>query len=183
VIAECLIFLYTLVPVEQNLTFNFIDQYRQCNQIISDEIKEHADILIEYFGEDHKQLSTAVKVIWCESRGVETAVRTAEGNYDTGLFQFVSWTWNWVAEKYDLPMWNEWVVMKNDRPYTDQVVSKTSYGFTFQKAQYTEYFNIKFGYLLSQDIYGRSQWKDWSSSEWCWGNTQSWIKKVKQERN
>ena len=26
--------------------------------------------------------------------------------------QFVSWTWNWVAEEYDLPMWDEWVIMR-----------------------------------------------------------------------
>ena len=33
--------------------------------------------------------------------------------------QFVSWTWNWVAEKYDLPMWDEWVIMRWGRPYTE----------------------------------------------------------------
>lgn len=178
-IAECLIFLYTLMPVD-HITHDFLNNYRTCNKIITQDVLEHADVLIEFFGDDKEQLSTAVKVIWCESRGNHKAVRTAEGNYDSGLFQFVSWTWNWVADKYDLPVWNEWVILKHDRPYTENKVSKTNYGFKQVRVQFSEYYNIYFGYLLSQEI-KNGNWKDWSSSKGCWSNTDVWIDLVKQE--
>jgi hypothetical protein len=94
----------------------------------------------------------------------------------------VSWTWNWVAEEYDLPMWDEWVVMRFGKPYTGPT-SKSDVGFEFKKVQHTEYYNIQFGYLLSQDIYGRSQWKDWSSSEWCWKSDARYINKLRKEQS
>jgi len=181
-IAECLIFLATAIPTNEFVDKAYIDQYRSCDKIITKEIRDHSDVLIEFFGHDNDELSTAIKVVWCESRGNPKALRTAEGNYDTGLFQFVSWTWNWVAEMYDLPMWNDWVIMYHDRPYTSEKVSRSSMGFSQEKAQYTKYYNTKFAYLLSQEIY-KQKWKDWSSSEWCWGDTDKWLRLVKQERS
>ena len=178
-IAECLIFLATAIPQNGLLTADYVEDYSWCNSIISRNVREHSDLLIEFFDEP-EQLGTAVKVIWCESRGNTNAIRTAEGNNDSGLFQFVSWTWNWIAEEYDLPMWDEWVVMRYGRPYTGPT-SRSDIGFEFKKAQHTEYYNIYFGYLLSQDIYGRSQWRDWNSSKWCWNNDVKYITKLRRE--
>jgi len=180
-IAECLIFLATLTPSADIVDKNFIDDYRWCDSIITRDVREHSDLLIEFFTEP-KQLSTAVKVIWCESRGNTNALRTAEGNNDSGLFQFVPWTWNWIAEEYNLPRWDEWVILYNGQPYTGPT-SKTSHGFEQVKVQHSEYYNIMFGYLLSQDIYGRSQWRDWNSSKWCWEKDYKYISKVRKENN
>ncbi len=180
-IAECLIFLATLTPSADIVDKNFIDDYRWCDSIITRDVREHSDLLIEFFTEP-KQLSTAVKVIWCESRGNTNALRTAEGNNDSGLFQFVPWTWNWIAEEYNLPRWDEWVILYNGQPYTGPT-SKTSHGFEQVKVQHSEYYNIMFGYLLSQDIYGRSQWRDWNSSKWCWEKDYKYINKVRKENN
>ena len=180
-IAECLIFLATALPQNGLLTADYFNEYKWCDSIISREVREHSDLLIEFF-EEPEQLSTAVKVIWCESRGNTDAIRTAEGNNDSGLFQFVSWTWNWIAEEYDLPMWDDWVILKNGRPYTEEKVSRTSHGFEQVKVQHSEYYNILFGYLLSQDIYGRSQWRDWNSSKWCWEQDYKYISKLRREQ-
>lgn len=179
-IAECLIFLATALPQNGLITAEYVSEYKWCDSIISRDVREHSDVLMEFF-EEPEQLSTAVKVIWCESRGNTNAVRTAEGNNDSGLFQFVPWTWNWVAEKYDLPKWNEWVILHNDRPYTEDKVSMSNVGFEMVQVQHSEYYNIMFGYLLSQDIYGESQWRDWSSSKWCWENDAKYIIKLRRE--
>ena len=180
-ISECLIFLATLTPSTDIVDKKFIEDYKWCDSIISRDVREHSELLIEFFDEP-KQLSTAVKVIWCESRGNTNAVRTAEGNNDSGLFQFVPWTWNWIAEEYDLPKWNDWVIMRYGRPYYGPT-SKSSYGFEQVKVQHSEYYNIYFGYLLSQEIYGRSQWRDWNSSKWCWNNDVKYITKLRKEQS
>ena len=181
-IAECLIFLATALPQNGIMTQNYIEEYRWCNSIISRDVREHADHLI-YFFDDPKQLSTAVKVIWCESRGNTDAVRTAEGNNDSGLFQFVPWTWNWIAEEYDLPKWNTWVMTYKGYPWKghpkDTPIDLSNMEFT--KVQHSEYYNVMFGYLLSQDIYGRSQWRDWNSSKWCWEKDWKYISKYRKE--
>ena len=36
--------------------------------------------------------------------------------------------------------------------------------------------------ILAEDIYGRTQWRDWSSSEWCWGNEKEWRDKWLSEK-
>tara|TARA_B100001939_G_scaffold600_2_gene579 strand:+ start:1703 stop:2248 length:546 start_codon:yes stop_codon:yes gene_type:complete len=179
-IAECLIFLATALPQNGLMTADYFNEYKWCDSIISRDVREHTDLLTEFFDEP-EQLSTAVKVIWCESRGNTNAVRTLEGNNDSGLFQFVPWTWNWIAELYDLPKWNDWVILKDDRPYTDEKVSRSSWGFEQVRVQHSEYYNIMFGYLLSQEVYGESQWRDWSSSQWCWENDAKYIIKLRRE--
>jgi hypothetical protein len=90
--------------------------------------------------------------------------------------QFVSWTWNWVAEKYELPEWDTWVVTRYGRPYTGKTL-KTDIGFSFDRVQYVPYYNIMFASLLAEDIYGKTQWRDWSSSEWCWEDEEKWRNK------
>lgn len=179
-IAECLIFLATAIPQNGLITADYIEERQWCTSIISRDVREHSNLLIEFFDEP-EQLSTAVKVIWCESRGKTDAIRTAEGNNDSGLFQFVSWTWNWIAEEYDLPMWDEWVIMRWGKPYTEQKTYRHNIGFEQTRVQFTPYYNILFASILAEDIYGRTQWRDWSSSEWCWGDEKKWRAKWKNE--
>jgi hypothetical protein len=38
-----------------------------------------------------------------------------------------------------------------------------------------------FASILAEDIYGKTQWRDWSSSEWCWSDTEKWRTKWKSE--
>ena len=178
-ITECMIFLASVLPMGFDES-KVINNYLQCNNNVPKSMQQYAEYYIEHF--DIENIDTAVRIGWCESRGNTNAVRTAEGNFDSGVMQFVSWTWNWVAEMYDLPMWNDWVIMYHDRPYTSEKVSRSSMGFSQEKAQYTKYYNTKFAYLLSQEIY-KQKWKDWSSSEWCWGDTDKWLRLVKQERS
>jgi hypothetical protein len=39
-----------------------------------------------------------------------------------------------------------------------------------------------FASILAEDIYGRTQWRDWSSSEWCWGDEEKWRDKWLSEK-
>jgi hypothetical protein len=153
-----------------------INAYIECKQTVPNTMLQYADLYVEFF--DYENIDTAVRIGWCESRGESSAYR--EDNGDTGVMQFVSWTWNWVAEEYDLPMWDDWVIMRYGRPY-DGPTSKSSIGFEQVKVQHSEYYNIMFGYLLSQEIYGESQWRDWSSSQWCWENDAKYIIKLRRE--
>lgn len=177
-IAECMLFLASFsTPLIGNET-QFINTAIECRREVPQSMRDHSDLFLEHF--NFENIDTAVRISWCESRGKADAVRTAEGNNDSGVFQFVPWTWNWIAEEYDLPMWDEWIVMRYGRPYTGPT-SKTDLGFEFKKAQLTPYYNILFASLLSQDIYKRVQWDDWSSSKWCWSNEKKWERKWKNE--
>ena len=176
-IAECIIFLATLGSLEAPSDDYMIEQQMSCNQSVPKLMQNQAEFIYEFF--DESSYDEVVRIGWCESRGKTSAYRSDNG--DSGVMQFVSWTWNWVAEKYELPMWDEWVIMYNDRPYTENRVSTTSMGFSQERVQFTPYYNLLFASLLAEDIYGRTQWRDWSSSEWCWGNEKKWEKKWKSE--
>jgi len=156
---------------------DIILKYMSCKENVPHVMFQYADLYVEHF--DEENIDTAVRIGWCESRGKSNAFR--KDNRDSGVMQFVSWTWNWVAEKYDIPMWNDWVIMYNDRPYTSDKVSKSSIGFSQEQVQFTPYYNIYMASLLAEDIYGRTQWRDWSSSEWCWGDEDKWKLKWKSE--
>ena len=96
--------------------------------------------------------------------------------------QFVPWTWNWVAETYDLPMWDEWVILRWGRPYDFKGKTyRTNMGFEQIRVQYSPYYNILFASILAEDIYGRTQWRDWNSSKWCWEDVDKWERKWKAE--
>ena len=176
-IAECMIFLAGVLPMGADET-KIIEQYMNCDDYVPKSMQQHAELYVQHF--DKENIDTAVRIGWCESRGKVDAYRSDNG--DTGLMQFVSWTWNWVAEKYDLPLWDTWVVMYRDKPYTEQRTSKSDVGFSFTKAQFTPHYNIMMASILTEDIYGKTQWRDWSSSEWCWGDVDKWERLVKQER-
>jgi hypothetical protein len=140
-------------------------------------MEEYIPLFSEYFKKE--DLETALRISWCESRGKTTAYRNDNG--DSGVMQFVSWTWNWIAEEYDLPMWNEWVIMRWGRPYTELKTYPHDIGFEQTRVQFTPYYNLLFASLLAEDIYGRTQWRDWSSSEWCWSDEKKWRVKWKKE--
>ena len=170
-IAECMIFLASVIPMGVDES-KIIGQHLNCNDHVPQSMQEHASLYVEHFDKDN--INTAVRIGWCESRSKVDAYRSDNG--DTGLMQFVSWTWNWVAEKYELPEWDTWVVTRYGRPYTGKTL-KTDIGFSFDRVQYVPYYNIMFASLLAEDIYGKTQWRDWSSSEWCWEDEEKWRNK------
>ena len=156
----------------------FVEKSIQCRQEIPASMREHSEYYLEFF--DFENIDTAVRIGWCESRGKDTAYR--DDNSDSGVMQFVPWTWNWVAEEYDLPRWNEWVILRYGRPY-EGPTSKSSHGFEQTKVQFTPYYNIMFASILAEDIYGRTQWRDWNSSKWCWEDEKDWERRWKREQN
>lgn len=181
-IAECIIFLASIGTPTMSVDDGYIiNQYFNCQDNVPKSMQQWAGYYYEHFDEDN--LDTAIRIGWCESRGKEKAVRTAEGNYDTGVMQFVSWTWNWLADMNYIPHWNEYVVMKHGRPYLEQKVSKTSVGFEFVQAQKSAYWNIYASSVLAEDVYGRTQWRDWSSSQWCWEDEKKFKIKWTSENN
>jgi hypothetical protein len=155
----------------------FVEKSIQCRQEIPASMREHSEYYLEFF--DFENIDTAVRIGWCESRGKTAAYR--DDNSDSGVMQFVPWTWNWVAEEYDLPRWNEWVILRYGRPY-EGPTSKSSNGFEQTKVQFTPYYNIMFASILAEDIYGRTQWRDWNSSKWCWEDEKDWERRWKNER-
>ena len=40
-----------------------------------------------------------------------------------------------------------------------------------------------FASILAEDIYGRTQWRDWNSSKWCWEDEKDWERRWKREQN
>jgi len=173
-ITSCIIFLATLGTPNSldNSDIYYLNNYLNCKNNVPVSMWEYAPLYYEFY--DEENIATAIRIGWCESRGKEKAVRTAEGNYDTGVMQFVSWTWNWLADMEYVPYWNEWVVLKNERPYLEQKVSKTSFGFSLVQAQKSAYWNIYASSVLAEDVYGSTQWRDWSSSQWCWEDEKKW---------
>jgi hypothetical protein len=176
-IAECIIFLATLGSGEMPSDNYLIQNHFNCMENVPANMQDHAEFIYEFF--DESSYDEVVRIGWCESRGKTTAYRNDNG--DSGVMQFVSWTWNWIAEEYDLPMWNEWVIMRWGRPYTEQKTYPHDIGFEQTRVQFTPYYNLLFASLLAEDIYGRTQWRDWSSSEWCWGDEKKWRAKWKSE--
>ena len=182
-ITECIIFLASF-SVPDATTFAhqenyYIEQNQICNEYVPKSLHQHAPLFYEFF--DEENLDTAIRISWCESRGKSNAYRSDNG--DTGLMQFVSWTWNWVAEEYNLPIWDEWVIMRWGRPYTENKTYPHDIGFEQVQVQYSPYYNIMFASILAEDIYNRTQWRDWNSSKWCWGTDVKYITKLRKEQS
>ena len=142
------------IPADQN----FLDLIN-CIKVLPTECLSYSNLLIENFEEDN--LETAFKIMWCESRGKAKAYRYEDNA--SGLFQFIPRTYAWVQQKHNLPYW--------DYPI----------GTTY--AQFIPKYNIKAAALLVEDMHSYSPyWKDFSSSEWCWGNTDKFLKLVAKEK-
>ena len=169
-IAECIIFLATLGSGEMPSDNYLIENHFNCMDSVPANMQDHAEFIYEFF--DESSYDEVVRIGWCESRGKTTAYRNDNG--DSGVMQFVSWTWNWLADMNYIPHWNEWVILKHGRPYYEQKVSTTSVGFEQVQAQKSAFWNIYASSILAEDIYGSTQWRDWSSSEWCWGDEKKW---------
>ncbi len=171
-ITSCIIFLATLGTPNsmEHSDEYYLSNYFNCMDNVPATMWEHAPLYYQHF--DIENINTAIRIGWCESRGKKTAYR--EDNGDSGVMQFVHWTWNWVAEVYDLPMWDDWVIMRWGQPYTENKTYPHDIGFEQVQVQYSPYYNIYMASLLAEDIYGETQWKDWSSSEWCWGDEKKW---------
>ena len=177
-IAECMLFLATFSTPTIGTETQFIEQSIECRQTIPPTMSKYSSLYLEHF--DFENIDTAVRIGWCESRGKSDAHRT--DNKDTGVMQFVPWTWNWVAEIYDLPVWDEWVILRWGRPFDfEGKVYRTNIGFEQTRVQYTPYYNILFASLLAEDVYGRTQWRDWNSSKWCLEDEHDWNLKWKRE--
>jgi hypothetical protein len=182
-IAECLIILGTMFPTNGVMTPDMIQEYKYCQDVVPDNASEHFDLIQEFF--EPINWDTAVRVSWCESRHNSNALRTAEGNYDSGYFQFVSWTWNWVAEIHDLPMWNDTVITYRDRPWTlhPKHTKEDLHNYEVTKAQFSPYYNILMASLLVEETYSYVRWDDWSSSSWCWEDINKFNRLVAREKN
>lgn len=178
-IVECMLFLATILPMGVDESTH-ITNYLNCDNHVPKSMQQYADFYVEHF--DTENISKAVRIGWCESRGKDTAYRNDNG--DSGLMQFVSWTWNWIAEEYDLPKWNTWVMTYKGYPYNGHPKDTPSdlYNMEFTKVQFSPYYNILFASLLAEDIYGRTQWRDWNSSKWCWEDKEEWREKWLSEQ-
>ncbi len=129
-----------------------------CDQYIPDSCYEYATLLVEHF--DEENIENAVKIMWCESRNNPDAFRYQD--FDSGLFQVIPASWGWVKQNYDVPHWD--------------------YPIGNSYAQHIPRYNIEVASILVEDIHTRNPyWKVFSSSQWCWENTEKWIKKWKGE--
>jgi len=170
-IASCMIFLASF-GVTTDINHTTLTRLMECRDNIPADMFDHVSLYVEFF--DEENLYTALRIGWCESRGKSNAFRKEDN--DSGVMQFIPNTWNWIAENYDIPMFDEWVIMRFDRPYTEQKTYATDFGFSHLKVQYSPYWNIKASSHLAEDIYKRTTWRDWNSSKWCWGDADKWEK-------
>jgi queuine/archaeosine tRNA-ribosyltransferase len=98
--------------------------------------------------------------MWCESRGNTNAYRYEDN--DSGLFQIIPLSFGWVKQNYDVPHWD--------------------YPINGSYAQFIPKYNIEVASILVEDIHSRNPyWKVFSSSQWCWEDTNKWIAKWKDE--
>lgn len=133
--------------------------FANCLNNLPSKCLAYSNLLIENF--DEENLDTAFKIMWCESRGNKNAYRY--DNQDSGLYQFIPRTYGWVVDNTDLPYW--------DYPI------KNSY------AQFIPEINIRAAAVLVQDLHSYSPyWKPFSSSSWCWENTEKFLKLVSKEK-
>ena len=99
--------------------------------------------------------------------------------------QFIPNTWNWVAEMFDIPLWDENVLTYFGVPYRIVDFNQIPYidieGWAYTKAQFIPYLNIQMSAHLAGDIYTKKDFRDWNSSKWCWENPRYYEKKWRSE--
>ena len=168
-IASCMIFLASF-GVSTELSPNNLYRVQTCLDNMPTSMVKHIPYYVEFY--DEENLYTAFRIGWCESRGKSNAYRN--DNKDSGVMQFIPNTWNWVAEKYDMPKFNEWVILRFGRPFNENKTYATDFGFEHVPVQYSAYYNIKASSHLAEDIYAKVRWRDRNSSKWCWGDEKKW---------
>ena len=85
------------------LTPDLLSEYVECREV---------EVQVQYVEQWHSLISTyfepedvvqAMTIVYCESRGKETAVgRNTNGTDDVGLWQFNDDTWAWLKPKLDI---------------------------------------------------------------------------------
>ena len=124
-----------------------LQQITYCQNNLPANTLQYSTLLVNNFKE--KNIETAVKVMFCESRMKAKAYRWQAD--DSGLFQVIPRTWGWVKSKYNVPYWD--------------------YPIGNSYAQFIPKYNIKVAALLVQEMHTRDDyWKPWNSSKWCWKN-------------
>jgi len=181
-ITECMIFLASFaLPQDTNIkeTPNTIDNIASCTRLIPNSMIEHIPYYVEHFDEDN--LYKAMRIGWCESRGEETAYRKSSD--DSGIMQFIPSTWNWVAEKFDIPLFDSEILTYDGIPI--KILPKQPHYnkelFKYEKIQFVAYYNILMASHLAEDTYSKTKFKDWNASKWCWGNIKYFEKRWRKE--
>ena len=122
-----------------------LKQLTYCQNNLPANTLQYSTLLVNNFKE--KNIETAVKVMFCESRMKAKAYRWQAD--DSGLFQVIPRTWGWVKSKYKIPHWD--------------------YPISNSYAQFIPKYNIEVAALLVQEMHTRDDyWKPWNSSKWCW---------------
>lgn len=122
-----------------------LEQISYCQNNLPANTLQYSTLLVNNFKE--KNIETAVKVMFCESRMKAKAYRWQAD--DSGLFQVIPRTWGWVKSKYNIPYWD--------------------YPIGNSYAQFIPKYNIEVAALLVQEMHTRDDyWKPWNSSKWCW---------------
>ena len=122
-----------------------LEQITYCQNNLPANTLQYSTLLVNNFKE--KNIETAVKVMFCESRMKAKAYRWQAN--DSGLFQVIPRTWGWVKSKYNIPYWD--------------------YPIGNSYAQFIPKYNIEVAALLVQEMHTRDDyWKPWNSSKWCW---------------
>ena len=122
-----------------------LEQITYCQNNLPANTLQYSTLLVNNFKE--KNIETAVKVMFCESRMKAKAYRWQAN--DSGLFQVIPRTWGWVKSKYNIPYWD--------------------YPIGNSYAQFIPKYNIEVAALLVEEMHTRDNyWKPWNSSKWCW---------------
>ncbi len=122
-----------------------LEQITYCQNNLPANTLQYSTLLVNNFKE--KNIETAVKVMFCESRMKAKAYRWQAD--DSGLFQVIPRTWGWVKSKYNIPYWD--------------------YPIGNSYAQFIPKYNIEVAALLVEEMHTRDNyWKPWNSSKWCW---------------
>ncbi len=183
-IAECMIFLASF-GVTSQATPELIEEYRECSSIIPSSMTQYSNIYVDYF--DKENLYTAMRIGWCESRGKYNAYRKSAD--DSGLMQFIPSTWNWIAEKFNAPIFDSQILTYDGIPlnFLPEQEFYVRESFAFETIQFNPYYNIWMASKLAQDTYKKSNgdtyttFKDWNSSKFCWGNEKVFERKWRNE--
>jgi len=178
-ITSCLIFLASFSSGDTLPSSSNLNQIVGCLDMVPSSMVQHLPDYVEHF--DEENLYTAVRIGWCESRGKASAHRT--DNFDSGVMQFIPSTWNWIAEKHGMPLWNEYIILEYGKPYYGPLIKVETDHMTAKKVQFVPYYNIKMASLLAEDTYSKVRWRDWNSSKWCWENEKKWNKRWRSEES
>ncbi|QDP60656.1 MAG: hypothetical protein Unbinned1469contig1000_35 [Prokaryotic dsDNA virus sp.] len=169
-IVECLIFFSSFTdPNTQDF-----DKAAECFNHLPSSVIEYSDHYLNYFYPKNQE--RAVKVSWCESRGKTYALN--KGNSDSGLFQVIPRTWDWVAEEYNLPKFDTEVLTFNGMPVNHlDLETRKILLFWFPnlyeltKVQFIPHYNFLISSIIVQDIHSRDDyWKAWTPSIDCWSS-------------